>query len=195
MASLTCDSSCGVVMHESAPINLIRINTYQSLIFKGLWAVHPPFGDKLWSIRVWAGELNESTSTARVLSCWSQPESQPSWKVGLSMGNGLVGSIQAPSAIFSHGSWAMQSNILPMTHGPYIAVQCIVQHMSHGEWGQCTAHGGWRINYPWVMGCTVYIVGPCPWIIGCTTKIWSTYFSWTMGCTGIYLSHRPWNVQ
>ena len=52
MASLICDSSCGVVMHESAPINLIRINTYQLLIFKGLWAVHPPFGDKLWSIRV-----------------------------------------------------------------------------------------------------------------------------------------------
>ena len=81
---------------------------------------------------------------------------------------------------FAHDSWAIQR---------------VVQHMSHGEWGQCTAHGGWRINYLWVMGCTIHIVGPCLWIIGCTTKIWSTYFSWTMGCTGIYLSHRPWNVQ
>ena len=53
IASLIRDSSCGVVTRESAPVNSKRmINTYQSLIFKGPWAVHPPFGDKLRRVKV-----------------------------------------------------------------------------------------------------------------------------------------------
>jgi hypothetical protein len=85
-----------------------------------------------------------------------------------------------------------------MTHGQCNAVQHYKRSMTHGLYNRpncCTTHGAWRMNYPWVMGCTIYREDVFPMDYGLYNTLFSYYFPMTHGPYNVTNSHDPWAMQ